>query len=211
MLLLASLGHAAVFAGLAYVPPGIGAFAFDDANAWSDTLAGEWDGWLRPPLTARAGWMGARTAVTANVAVVEIVDYSYAENTHRSSLGGVRLGIDARHYLFPRAARSVNFFPCYGLFGIVPNAAESDSEWTVEESDAAAEESRDRRARIGGVGAQAGLGMDYAFADAKGEPAILLGGQWVVRGFGGLDVATEQTDFSLFLLSEVAITLEFVR
>ena len=211
LIFLAFNAQAAVLAGVAYVPPGIGALAFDDADAWSGTLAGEWDGWLRPPLTAHAGWVGGRHAVLGNIAVVEQIANSYADNTHLFSVGGVRIGADWRGYVWPREAGRVNVWPTAGMFGIIPNSAESDTSYTTEETDQAAQDSRERRARIGGIGAQAGIGAEYCFGDAAGKPAFSLGAKWVLRGFGGLDLADQETDFSMFLVSEAALVLEFTR
>ena len=211
LLFLVRSASAGFLGGLDYVPPGIGAFAFDDADGFSGTLASEWDGWLRPPLTAHAGWVGERHAVLANLAVVESIANSYAENTHTFSVGGVRIGADWRGYLWPREAGRVNVWPTAGLFGILPNSFETDTSYTTEETDQAAEDSRERRARIGGIGAQAGVGVEYCFGDKAGQPAISLGARWLLRGFGGLDLADEETDFSMFLVSEAALVLDFTR
>lgn len=211
LLALTFSASAAFLGGVAYVPPGIGAFAFDDAEAFSGTLASEWDGWLRPPLTAHGGWAGNRHAILGNLAVVQSVDNSYAESTHTFAVGGVRIGADWRGYLWPREAGRINAWPTAGLFGIIPNAKETDSSYTTEESTASDEDSRERRARIGGLGAQAGIGAEYCFGDKEGRPAISLGARWVVRGFGGLDFSDDETDFSLLLVSEAALLLEFTR
>ena len=211
LLLLASPASATFLGGVAFVPPGIGAFAFDDADGFSGTLASEWDGWLRPPLTAHAGWVGQRDAVLGNLAVVQSMSNSYADNTHAFTVGGLRIGADWRRYLWPREAGRVNVWPTAGAFGILPNSAETDTSYTVEESDAADEDSRERRARIGGLGAQAGIGVEYCLGDKQGQPAISLGAQWLVRGFGGLDFSDDETDFSMLVVSEAALVLEFTR
>lgn len=193
------------------MPPGVGAFAFDDSNGFSGTLASEWDGWLRPPLTAHAGWANQRHAVLGNLAVVQTISDSYAENTHTYTVGGLRIGADWRYCFWPRESGSVNAWPTAGVFGTLPNSTETDTSWTIEEQDQAEEDSRERRARIGGVGAQAGLGVDYTFGDKAGNPAVILGARWTVKGFGGLDLAETETDFSVLMVSEAALLLEFTR
>jgi hypothetical protein len=211
LVLLVSAAHAAFLGGVAFVPVGVGALAFSEADGFSDTLASEYDGWLRPPLTAHGGVVSGRHAVLANAAIVEVVSVSSADELHNFNVGGVRLGADWRGYLWPRVPGKVNLWATAGLFGIVPNSAEADSGWTEEEQTEADRDSASRRARIGGLGAQAGLGAEYPFANAEGGVGISLGARWVVRGFGALDLEETRYDFSLLMVSEAALLLEFTR
>lgn len=209
--LLVATANAAFLGGVAFVPAGIGALAFADADGFSDTLASEQDGWLRPPLTAHAGWVTGRNAMLAHVAVVEVVSESASDEVHTFNVGGVRLGADWRGYVWPRTPGKVNLWGTGGLFGIVPNSAEADSGWTEDEQTEADRDSASRRGRIGGLGLQAGLGAEYPFADASGQPGVSLGARWVVRGFGGLALEETSTQFSMLVVSEAALLLEFTR
>ena len=211
MLLFAATAHAAFLGGVAWVPFGVGALSFSDAQGFSGTLSSEWDGWLRPPLTAEAGWAGQKMALLGNVAVVEQVSSQEAEETHEFHVGGVRLGADWRGYLWPREAGKVNAWGTGGVFGIAPNGGETDTGWTQAEQEAADQDSADRRAKIGGLGAQGGLGAEYLFGDREGKPAIALGARWVVGGFGAVDAQDTESDFSLVLTTEAALLLEFTR
>ncbi len=210
-MILVATAQAAFLGGVAFVPPGAGVFAWEEVDGWSDTLAGEWDGWLRPPLTAHAGWAGSRHAGLGNVAVVEWSQATWAEEEHHFSVGGVRVGAEWRGYVWPREPGKVNAWPTAGVYGIVPNTFETDSGWNEEEQAQADEDSRDRRARVGGLGAQAGLGAEYPFADRDGRVGVVLGARWMVRGFGGFDSREEATELSTLWTTEAAILLEFSR
>lgn len=203
--------QAAVLFGGAWTPAGIGALAWDDAGKFSGTLAGEFDGLLRPPLTAHAGWVGAHDALLGNVALVQITSSRFAGSNAVSSAGGLRLGLDYRRYLFAREAGAVNFYGDLGGFGIVPNAAETDSSYTEAEQDDANEGAASNRARIGGFGAQGGLGAEYVVGDAKGRPAVALGVRWLVRGYRGQEGDDDGIRVSTVLTSEAALVVEFTR
>lgn len=211
LLALVASAHAAFLGGVAWVPTGIGALAFSEANGFSGTLASEWDGWLRPPLTASAGWVGGQTAWLGNLAVVEVINESASDEVHAFNVGGVRLGGDWRRYAWPRTPGTVNMWGTAGLFGIAPNSAEANSGWTAAEQEEADKDSVDRRAQIGGLGAQGGLGAEYLFGNDVGVAVVAVGARWVVRGFGGLDVEETQFDFSLLVSTEAALFVEFTR
>lgn len=211
LLLLSGAAHAGVLFGGAWSPAGIGALAWDEAGNFSGTLAGEFDGLLRPPLTAHAGWAGTRDAVLGNVAVVQIVTSRFADSSSTKSAGGVRLGVDYRRWLFAREAGAVNFYGMAGAYGIVPNAAYTDASYTDEEAADAAESAASDRARIGGFGGQAGLGAEYVIGDAKGRPAVGVGVRWLVRGYRGQEGDDNGVRVSTVVMSEAALVVEFTR
>ncbi len=211
LFILAATAHAGFLGGVAFVPVGVGALALSDADGFSGTLASEYDGWLRPPLTAHAGWVSGRHALLGHVALVEVVSESVSDEVRTFNVGGLRLGADWRGYVWPRTPGKVNLWGTGGLFGITPNSGEADSGWTEDEQAEADLDSASRRARIGGLGAQGGLGAEYLFADATGQPGVSLGARWVVRGFGGLDVEDTTAAFSMLVVTEAALLLEFTR
>jgi hypothetical protein len=211
MLLLIATARAAFLGGVAWVPTGVGALSFADADGFSGTLASEFDGWMRPPLTAHAGWVSGRHAFLPNLALVEIVSETATDELHTYNVGGVRIGADWRGYVWPRTPGRVNAWGTAGLFGIAPNSAEANSGWTADEQTEADRDSASRRGRIGGLGAQAGVGAEYLFPDKEGRPAVALGARWVLRGFGGLDVDDTRTAFAMLLTSEAALLVEFTR
>ncbi len=211
LLLTAGFASAAVLFGGAWAPVGIGAFAWNDADNFSGTLAGEYDGLLRPPLTAHAGWAGPRSALLGNVAVVQFTTARYADTTSLLSVGGLRLGLDYRRYLWEREPGAVNLYGAAGLYGIVPNAANNDEAYTAAEQEAADEGAGADRSRVGGFGPQLGVGAEYVFPDAKGRPAVALGVRWLTRLYYGFDSVEGANRMSTVVLSEAAFVLEFTR
>ncbi len=211
LLLLAGTAHAAVLFGGAWSPAGIGTLAWDDAGKFSGTLAGEYDGLLRTPLTAHGGWVGARDAVLGNASVVFLATSRFAEGNAVSSVGGLRLGADYRRYLWAREAGAVNLYGDAGAFGILPTAATTDSAYTVQEQADADEGAAANRARIGGLGLQGGLGAEYLLGDKKGRPAVAVGVRWLVRGYRGQEGGEEGARVSTVVTSEAAVVLELTR
>lgn len=209
--LLAGVAKAAVVFGAAYSPVGTGALAWDDAGRWSDTLAGEYDGLLRPPLTAHGGWIGHRDALVGGFALVRFMDAEYASSSTYDGVGSTRFSLDYRRYLYARDPGAVDFYADGGVYWILPNARQTNDSYTDEEQNSADESSASLRARIGGVGAQLGVGADYLFADAAGKPAVAIGLRYLGRLHRGQAATEEGVAISTVILSEAALTLEFQR
>ncbi len=210
MLLLAS-ARAAVLVGGAWAPVGIGALAWQDGGGFSGTLSGEFDGLLRPPLSAHVGWVGQRDAILGGLALVRFDDTRSGDSPTRQAVGGTRIAADYRRWLHPRAADAVGFFGDVGLHGVLGNAAAKDAAFTAEEQDEADAVSADTRARVGGVGGQLGLGAEYVFADGEGRPSVSVG----IRSVGRAHLSSREGDdgvtWSIVVLPEVAFLLEFTR
>lgn len=211
MLLVVATAHAAALFGAAFTPPGIGTLAWDDANGWSDTLAGEFDGLLRPPLTAHGGWIGTKDAVLGSIALVRFRDSSFAETNSVTAVGSLRLALDYRRYLHRRDPGRVGFYADGGIYYIVPNATDVSDGYTPEEQASADEGSVALRGRVGGIGAQLGIGAEYLIADAAGAPAVSIGLRYVGRLHRGEIASDEGYEISTVVLSEAALILEFQR
>lgn len=212
LLLVVATARAAVTAGVAWVPAGIGALAWTEADQLSGTLVGEFDGLLRPPLTVHAGWTGGATTVVGGAALAILGTERFAESSQRDSVGALRLGLDYRRYLESRQANRVGLYGTVGGYGIVPFAEDVDDAYTADEAAEAAEAAEALRARVGGIGAQLGLGAEYVFPDAEGRPAVALG----VRYLGRVHRAQAESDdeglvISTAWMTEAALVLEFVR
>lgn len=204
--------RAAVLAGVAWAPAGIGALSWSEADGFSGTLAGEFDGWLRPPLTFHGGWVGERNAVLAGVAVASTGTATFAGSNRRSAAGGVRISGDWRHYLFAREPGRANLYGQAGLYGILPWAEDVDDAYTAEEQADADEGAAGTRARIGGIGAQAGIGAEYLVADGAGRPAVAIGLRYLARIHRGEELEDVGSySVSTVVLSEAAVVLEIVR
>lgn len=199
-----------VVLGGAFIPTGIGAIAWADADQLSGTLAGEYDGVLRPPLTAYAGWYDAHDAILVDFAMVRFSTATWSDTPSAESLGATRLGLDYRRYL-PAADAGpgkVDMYGDVGLYGILPSAKDTSEAYTEEDQASADEASGELRARIGGVGGRLGIGAGYRL----GEPASVTIG---VRGAVAVHraQATLETGYqvSVIVAPEAALTLEFRR
>jgi hypothetical protein len=189
----------------------VGALAWTDAGQLSGTLAGEYDGLLRPPLTAHAGWVGRHDALLGGVSVVQIDTARFSSTTSLLAVGGVRLSLDYRRYLWARESGAVNLYGDGGLYGIVPNAADADTAYTEAEQADATEGADANRARVAGFGGQAGLGAEYLFGDATGRPAVAVGLRYLARIYRGQQGDEDQITVSTIVTSEAAVVLEFTR
>lgn len=210
-LLAVGFAHAAFLFGGELVPTGIGALAWTDEGKLSGTLAGEFDGLLRPPLTAQAGWVGRKDALTGGVALVRLVSATYADTSTYQSVGSTRFSADYRRYLFAREAGRVNLYGTAGAYFILPNAAETSEAYTPEEQAAADEDAGELRARIGGLGGQAGFAAQYLLGDAAGRPAVGIGLRYSARLYRGQASNEEGYSVSTVLLSEAALVVDFTR
>jgi hypothetical protein len=210
-LLLSGIAQAGVLFGVAWAPVGTGALAWDDADAFSGTLAGEFDGLLRAPLTAHAGYTDGRTDVLGGLSFVRFDDTRLGESPASQAVGATRLSVDGRRWLEPRAARTAGFYAQSGVYAVIPNARFTDAAWTEAESADADVSEASARATIGGAGGQLGIGAAWAVADAQGRPALLLGARGLGRAFVGRSTGDDGTVLSLVVLPEAALTLELVR
>jgi hypothetical protein len=211
LLLLTATAHASVLFGAAWSPAGIGALAWSDAGEFSGTLAGEYDGLLRPPLTAHGGWVGKHDALLGSASIVQIDTTRFAATQSLQAVGGLRLGLDYRRYLWAREGGAVNLYGDGGVYGIIPNAADNDEAYTEAEQSDADEGADANRARIAGIGGQAGIGAEYLLADPKGRPAVAVGVRYLARLYRGQAGDDDGVTVSTVVMSEAAVVLEFTR
>lgn len=210
-LLTIGVAHSAILFGGEYVPVGIGALAWSDEGEFSGTLSGEFDGLIRPPLTVHGGWAGKTDALTASFGLVRFANATFAATSSYQGVGGTRLELDYRRYLFPRQAGQVNFYGTGGGWFLLPNAADTDDGYTPEEQSQADELSGELRARIGGVGGQLGVAAQYILGDARGRPAVAVGLRYGVRLFRGQASNDEGYRVSTVVWSEAALVVDFTR
>jgi hypothetical protein len=209
--LLTTVAHAGVLFGAAWAPAGVGALARSDAGAFSGTLAGEFDGLLRPPLTAHAGWTNGQWDALAGLALVRFDDARLGESPASQAVGATRLALDGRRWFAPRAGGAAGFYAQAGVYAVVPNARLTDAAWTDAEAAEAADTVASTRGRVGGAGGQAGFGAAWAVADADGRAALLLGARGLARAWVGRTTGDDGTVVSLVVLPEAALTIELVR
>lgn len=211
LLLIGSAAQAAVLGGVAWVPAGIGDVSWSEDKGFSGTLVGEYDGWLRPPLTASLGWVGKHDGLLGNVAFVQFSTESFADSNARTIQGSARLGIDYRRYLFTREAGRVGGYGLAGVYGIIPHVEDINDAYSDSEQEDATQAAADVAARVGGFGGQIGIGGEYLFGDKQGRPAVALGARYLLRAFRGQIADDEGLTVSAVWTTEAALTLEFTR
>jgi hypothetical protein len=113
--------------------------------------------------------------------------------------------------VFARSAGAANLYATVGGFGVLPNAADTDTAYTADEQADADDSAAADRARIGGFGGQGGVGAEYVFGDKQDQPAVALGVRWLVRGFRGQEIEDGAARVSTLVTSEAALVLEFTR
>lgn len=210
MLFLLGSAMAGALVGVTWVPPGIGSFSWSDADAFSGTLAGEYDGWLRPPLSFQGGWVQGKNALMGGFALAFFRDAQYASNSSSRSVGGLRPSLDYRRYLRAREPGRVNGWLDAGIYGVIPVATDVSDAYTPEEQADADEGAKSTRQRLGLYGAQFGVGAEYLLGDKQGKPAVALGTRYLVR-VGATQSTQEEDGFSVSTvwLTEAGIYLEF--
>lgn len=203
------LGFApALLIGATWTPPGIGSLSWSEADGFSGTLVGEFDGWIRPPLNLHAGYAWGRAAITGGLGVAAIRDGQYQDNGSLRYVAGVRPSLDGRFYLGQRSAGRAEGYLIGGVYGVIPAARDTSDAYTPEEQEAAEESSSAQRARIGGLGARAGAGAGWLWAgdgSAVGvgvQSALRVHGAWEVSDEDGLRVST-------LFLTETAFVIDF--
>ena len=180
--------------------------AAEDAPLGSGTGFGEFDGLLRPPLSAWGGWsVGQRAVLQLSLAAGWERTATYVGQSRTvSARGGLRPALDQRLYLGGApftAQRRVQPWAQWGVYGVVPWAREASTAWTEEEAEAQAAQASADRGRIGGYGVRAGGGVEIRVADGASGSAgsgLYLGVRhvWVahqgrVRSEDGVSISTQ--------------------
>ncbi len=191
------------------MPPGLGALAWQDDGRLSGNLVGEFDGWIRPPLSAHGGWINTRASLSASFGFLYLHDRTFADTSTVRGVGAFRPAVDYRRYLRPRAAGGVNGYGTGGVFVVVPSAIDVSDSYTAEEQADAVEGEDSLRAQIGGIGAELGFGAEYLFAGGNGEPAVSLGLRYAGRVYRGQSLQEDQLRVSKVWYGETAAVIEF--
>lgn len=199
-----------VMLGGAFIPAGVGALAWQDADQLSGTLAGEFDGILRPPLTVYGGWYDTHDAVLIDFSMVRFSTATWSDTPSAQGVGSTRLGLDYRRYLPAAQAGpgSVDIYGDLGVYGIMASAKDTSEAYTEEDQASADEASGELRARIGGVGGRFGLGAGYRLGTPASVTLGVRGALLVHRAQSTLESGYQ---VSVVVLPEAAFTLEFRR
>ena len=210
MLFLLGSAMAGALVGVTWVPPGIGSFSWSDAEGFSGTLVGEYDGWLRPPLSFQGGWVQGKNALMGSLSLAFVQESQFASTSSSHNVGGLRPGLDYRRYLRAREPGQVNGWLDGGIYGVIPFAEDVSDAYTPEEQADADEGAKSARERVGLYGGQAGLGAEYLLGDKAGKPAVALGMRYFLK-VGATQATQEEDGFSVstLWLTEAGLYLEF--
>ena len=189
--------------GVDWVPSGRGDLAWVDDGQGSGTLVGEFDGLLRPPVTAWGGPAWAKDAVLFGLGATRwsTTTWTADQKTH-ISMGSIRPSVDYRRYFRERTPGKATAWVGAGVHGNIPLVAMRSEAWTEEERVAMEETAATERARIGGFGGRAGLGAELWLPGGVG-----LGARWSATLHHQQWNGTDGYTVSSWLGSEAALTL----
>jgi hypothetical protein len=193
-------------AGVEFVP-----FSRADAVQIADgrrtgTGVGEFDGTVWPSLRAFGGaWVSERIGITGHLGLAVMQTSSWSgEHWVRQHLGVVRPGADLRISVLKRSDERPHPLVVVGAYGDIPTASVGSDGFSGAERDQARDDASRERARLGGVGARVGAGVDH-----RVHRNIVLGFLWSVRGHRAVVRTAETASVSGWWGSEVGLTFTF--
>ena len=189
--------------GLDLVPYGRGDLLWVAEDRDSDALVGEFDGVLRPPLTAYGGVRTEKTAYLATFGTARIATASRGDGgTSRQAAGAFRPGLDVQRYLGAPEVGPVAWLGA-GAYGVIPTAVDLNDLYTEAEAQDAEAEASDLRARIGGVGLRVGVGGDYRWGEG-----LVLGLRYHLVGHRGQALTSDTLTVSTLTYGEAGLRLQ---
>lgn len=180
-MLLALLGTAlgSPLFGVDYVPFGRADLLYADSEQPTGTFVGEFDGLVRPPLSAYGGLQRDKTAWLLGLSMARTSNTNWtADQRRKVTVAGIRPAVDMQRYLLPRDAAT--FWVGGGVYGVIPIARDVSEAYGEEEEQAAREGSRELMARVGGIGGRVGCGAEIPIAE--GLSLGLRTHLWAFRG-----------------------------
>lgn len=177
----------------------------DEART-SGTSVGELDGTVRPNLGAFAGvWLKRRVALVGTLGVAQLSTVTRTEDSyHINHVGVVRPGIDVRWAMFPIEDRKPVPWLMLGAYGDIPAARDLSDAYTAEEQEAADLASTTERARLGGIGGRAGLGVDYRVL-----PGLAIGASFALGLHRAVYEAQDASTASSWITTDAGLLLTF--
>jgi len=196
--------HAGGTMGVDWVPFSRADLVWVDEEQNSETLVGEFDGLVRPSLSAYGGWVGERHAWLLSVGAARVSDVTWdGEGYRRVSVSALRPAVDWQWYLSDRAVGGATPWLGVGLYATIPQANEAADVYTDEEQADADEGSRALKGRIGGVGGRAGIGGDYRLS---GD--LTLGIRYHLTAHRGQTASEDSLSVSWITRGEAALRLQ---
>ena len=200
------LAQAEKMVGVDWVPAGRADLVAALDGQTSGTGLSEFDGVLRPPLTAWAGWQQGQTSWLWGLAVGwERTATRIADSTTISSRGALRPSLDVRRALHEDGScTQVCPWLQAGIYGSAPWARETSTLYTTEEQEAMATVASADRGRIAGYGLRLGGG-----AEAEVTTGLRIGVRWVTVVHQGIVNSEDGVVVATRLFPEAAITMSW--
>jgi hypothetical protein len=190
--------------GVDWVPTSRADLVWIAEDQLTGTLAGEFDGALRPALTAYGGLQGDKTAWLLSLGVARSTDVSWTlESRETTAMGGVRPALDMQRYVLPRQNGAATAWWGLGVSGVIPMASVRSAAYGEQEVEDAAEEARATRSRIGGVGGRVGLGAEVLLG-----PGITLGLRTHVNAHRGQTLNEDALRVATWIWADAALRLQ---
>lgn len=209
MLLTAALISATATAaggamGVDWVPYSRGDLVWVSEDQSSETLVGEFDGLVRPALTAYGGRVGDRHAWLFGLGVARTANVDWdGEGFRRVSASALRPSADWQWFMRERQVGAATPWLGLGLHVTIPQAKDAADVYTAEEQSDADEGARALRGRIGGVGGRAGVGGDYRINES-----LTLGLRYHVTAHRGQIASEDSLSVSWLTWGEAAARLQ---
>ena len=150
-------------AGVEWAPFSRADAAWVSEDRTSGSAVGEFDGVVRPQLMPFAGvWLDHRWGLAASLGIGRLQQTTWADDVfvQRHWLV-VRPSVDLRVALIKRDRDLPIPWILVGGHGDIPSAAERSNGFSEQEQETADQNGRIERAKLGGVGARIGVGVDY--------------------------------------------------
>jgi len=172
----------------------------------SGTGVGEFDGVVRPQLSAFAGvWLDHRFGISGSLGVARLQQTVWADEVFvQRHWAVVRPSFDFRLALLKRDRDVPIPWLLLGLHGDIPSAKETSNGFSDEEAELADENARISRAQLGGVGARLGVGADIGFG-----PHIRVGFNWFGEWHRTVFRSAETQTVSSWIGSQASLSLAF--
>ena len=205
MEILAGPAIAGPVLGLDWMPLGRADLVWLEEEQTTGTLVGEFDGLVRPSLTAFGGIERGREAWLMELGLARVSTVTWdGEGYRRVATGTARLAFDWNHSVRDREPGTASAWIGAGVSGTIPQALDSSDLYSDEEQADADEGSQAIEGRIGGVGGRVGLGASYHVTESMD-----LGMRYHLSAYRGQLASEDSVTVSWRSWGEAGVRLTF--
>ena len=172
----------------------------------SGVAVGEFDGTVNPALNAFGGvWFNRRLGLVGSLGVGRLTSTTWTGSDYtQRHWGVVRPEADLRIAFGPREVFRPAPWAFIGLYGDIPSARDTSTTYTPDEQQQADQNAYIERARLGGIGARAGAGVDFRLHEGIAVDAL-----WALQYHRGV-IRSDQVDtITSWLGTHVSLLLTF--